>query len=175
MNSLLGAPVAPAFDDPLEMLFACHGRITAQCDTLRRLVEHISTHCNDVQASQAARAILRYFDTAGQHHHQDEEQDLFPTLLATHDQTAAALVARLLGEHKIIEAAWQRLRPFLLDIAENGSAPLDAETATRFIDVYAKHIILENGELLPLAKILLSPSQLQTLGHNMAARRGVTV
>lgn len=175
MNSLLGAPVAPGFDDPLEMLLACHGRITAQCDTLLRLVEHISTHGNDAQASQAARAILRYFDTAGQHHHQDEEQDLFPVLIATQNQTAAALIARLLDEHKIMEAAWQCLRPFLLNIAKDQSDQLDAKIASHFIDVYAKHIALENGELLPLAKALLSPSQLQTQGHNMAARRGVLI
>jgi len=30
----------------------------------------------------AAQGILRYFDTAGQLHHQDEEQDLFPALHA---------------------------------------------------------------------------------------------
>jgi len=174
MNSLLG-DAAPGFDDPLEMLLACHGRIEAQCDTLHRLVEHLSANGNDAQASQAARAILRYFDTAGQNHHQDEEQDLFPRLLAAGDLTTQELVARLLAEHQTMDAAWQLLRPLLIDIAENRPDQLDAAVAAHFIDLYAQHIALENAELLPLATALLNKEQLQLLGRNMAARRGVTI
>ena len=33
-------PQIPGFDDPLEMLHACHGRIEAQCETLLKLAEH---------------------------------------------------------------------------------------------------------------------------------------
>ncbi len=175
MIYLLGGAVAPGFDDPLEMLLACHSRIEAQCDTLRRLVEHLSAQGNDAQAGQAARAILRYFNTAGQHHHQDEEQDLFPLLIATRDQTAVALVARLLAEHKKLDAAWHRLRPLLIDIAEDRADRIDAEIAAHFISLYARHIALENGNLLPLAGALLDATQLQALGLNMAARRGVAL
>ena len=175
MNPLFGSAAAPTFDDPLEMLRACHGRIEAQCDTLRKLLEHLRTHGNDTQASQAARAILRYFDTAGHHHHDDEEKDLFPQLLATHDQTATDLIARLLAEHKHMENAWQRLRPMLLDIAEDKSDDLDADIAATFIRLYAQHIELENGNLLPLAATLLNEAQLRAFGNKMAARRGVSI
>ncbi len=175
MNALLTGAAAPGFDDPLEMLQACHGRIQAQCDTLRRLAEHLATQGNDVQAQQAARAILRYFDTAGRHHHDDEERDLFPQLLATGDTTAAALVSRLLDEHQVMDGAWQDLRPLLVDISENLSNQLDAQIAERFIGLYAQHIAVENGSLLPLAGTLLNEEQLRTLGHNMAARRGVKI
>jgi len=113
MNDPFNIPAAPGFDDPLEMLQACHGRITAQCDTLQRLVAHLQMQGNDEQAGQAARAILRYFDTAGQHHHQDEEQDLFPALLASGDPSAAAYIERLLGEHTQMNNAWRALRPLL--------------------------------------------------------------
>ena len=173
MNSLLGGAAAPGFDDPLEMLHACHGRIEAQCDTLHRLLQHLDTNGNDDQAGQAARAILRYFDTAGQHHHQDEERDLFPLLRATHDQTAAALVARLLSEHQKMDAAWQRLHPLLVGLSEDGADKLDAEVVEHFISLYAQHIALENGSLLPLAGTLLNERQLRSLGDSMAARRGV--
>ncbi len=175
MSALLTGAAAPGFDDPPEMLQACHGRIQAQCDTLQRLTEHLATQGNDVQAQQAARAILRYFDTAGRHHHDDEECDLFPQLLATGDPTAAALVARLLDEHQAMDAAWQDLRPLLIDIAEQRDSQLDAPVAERFIALYAQHIALENGSLLPLAGDLLNEGQLRTLGHNMAARRGVKI
>ncbi|MDD5057408.1 MAG: hemerythrin domain-containing protein [Sideroxydans sp.] len=173
MNSLLNGAAAPSFDDPLEMLLACHGRITAQCDTLHKLVEHLSAHGNDVQARQAAQAILRYFDSAGRHHHEDEERDLFPHLLATSDPAARALVARLLNEHAGTDAAWQRLRPLLHDIAEDRTAKLDAKIAAHFIALFAQHIALENSQLIPLARRILNKKQLETLGHNMAVRRGV--
>lgn len=173
MNSLIGATATPGFDDPLEMLQACHGRIQSQCDTLRRLMEHLTTHGNDTQAQQAAHAILRYFDTAGRHHHDDEECDLFPQLLATSDRTAAALIARLLDEHQLMDGAWQDLRPLLVEVSERRSDQLDAQIAERFIGLYAQHIALENGQLLPLASTLLNEEQLRSLGHNMAVRRGV--
>lgn len=173
MNSLLNGAAAPGFDDPLEMLIACHGRIEAQCDTLRKLMEHLPIHGNDVQAGQAARAILRYFDTAGRHHHEDEERDLFPHLLATHNPAARALIAQLQNEHLGMDAAWQRLRPPLLDIAEARSAKLDKKIAVKFIEVHVQHIAIENGQLLPLAATILNARQLRTLGDNMAARRGV--
>ncbi|MDD2701538.1 MAG: hemerythrin domain-containing protein [Sideroxydans sp.] len=173
MNEFPGTSAAPGFDDPLEMLQACHGRITAQCDTLTRLVSHLQQNGNDEQAAQAARAILRYFDTAGQFHHQDEEQDLFPALLASGDPSASEYVDRLLAEHKVMDAAWQALRPLLVAIAEDYANTLDADVAAHFIDSYARHIAFENSQLLPLATTLLNEQQLQLLGRCMATRRGV--
>ena len=175
MNSLLGNTAAPTFDDPLAMLRACHGRIGAQCVTLERLASHLSTHGNDAQAMQAAHAILRYFDTAGQHHHQDEEGDLFPALLTTNDSVAHTLITRLLHEHQGLEAAWQSLRPLLLAIGEARSSTLDDTIVHHFIQVYARHIEVENGSLLPLAAHLLNEEQLQHIGQNMATRRGVII
>lgn len=175
MTSLIGHSSAPSFDDPLEMLLSCHGRIAAQCETLSRLVQHSASNGNDEQAKQAARAILRYFDTAGQFHHQDEECDLFPLLRATHDQNAGMLITRLLGEHRHMDNAWRQLRPLLLAIAEDRADTLDAQIAEHFITLYAQHIGIENDELLPLASTLLDAGQLRSLGSHMAARRGVTL
>lgn len=171
MSTLIGATPAPGFDDPLEMLLACHERIRAQCTTLEKLMLHLPAHGCDLQARQAAQAILRYFDTAGQHHHDDEEQDLFPQLRASNDSTALALVTRLLDEHQVMDAAWQQLRPYLAALSEATATTLDAVTARRFIDVYDRHITLENAQLIPLAQRLLSAEQLETLGNSMAARR----
>lgn len=171
MSTLIGATPAPGFDDPLEMLLACHGRIRAQCATLDKLAAHLPVHGCDLQARQAAQAILRYFDSAGRHHHDDEEQDLFPRLRASNDKAAQALVTRLLNEHQVMDTAWQRLRPYLAALSEATAATLDAATAQHFIDVYDRHITLENAQLIPLAQRLLSAEQLETLGNNMAARR----
>lgn len=171
MNNLIGGAPAPTFDDPLEMLLACHGRIQAQCATLNKLLAHLPKHGCDTQAQQAAHAILRYFDTAGRHHHDDEEKDLFPLLLASSSSAAQVLIARLLGEHQIMDAAWQHLRSYLTRLADGKSDTLDAAAAEHFIGVYDRHIALENSQLLPLAKQLLTAAQLETLGKSMATRR----
>jgi hypothetical protein len=64
------------FDHPLEMLTACHERIEAQCETLRRLAEHMPRHGCDAQAQQAASNVMRYFDSAVRHHREDDEPNL---------------------------------------------------------------------------------------------------
>ncbi len=175
-TGLPGANIpAPTFDDPLGMLAACHERIAAQCVLLEKLARHVGTHGGDEQAIQAARNVLRYFDMAGQHHHQDEELDLFPQLLASADPAAAPLISRILAEHRVLEENWQALRPRLLALSEAASAQLDAQVVARFNAGYAVHIALENAELLPLAERLLDAAQRETLGRRMAARRGARV
>ncbi len=174
MSDLLaGGAFVPSFDNPLEMLLACHGKIQAQCVTLRKLLQHLSSHGCDTQVRQAAQAILRYFDTAGQNHHDDEEQDLFPRLLATPNTDVHELIARLLDEHKVMDMTWQQLRPLLLAIAEGRSEKLDIKAVEHFIQVHDRHISLENAQLLPQAAMLLDHIQLEELGKSMAARRGV--
>jgi hemerythrin-like domain-containing protein len=74
-----------------------------------------------------------------------------------------------------MEAVWNNLRPLLLAIAEDHKASLDMRIAQHFVDVYATHIETENGTLLPLAQTLLNAEQLQAIGLNMAARRGVVI
>lgn len=173
MINLPGNAVAPTFATPLEMLRACHGRIMDQCGTLHKLLQHLATHGCDVQAQQAARAILRYFDTAGQYHHQDEELDLFPLLLASQNSETRELIGKLLRDHKEMEAAWQRLRQPLFDITQGHTTTLDASVVGNFSSVYERHIDLENAQLLPLSARLLSAGQIDDLGNKMAARRGV--
>src|SRR5665811_554026 len=110
MISFTSSESAPSFDDPLEMLRACHGKILRQCDTLQKLAAHLTSRGCDTQVQQAAQGILRYFDTAGQFHHQDEEQDLFPALRASAG-VDTALLERLLSEHIVMLSAWDALRP----------------------------------------------------------------
>jgi hemerythrin-like domain-containing protein len=166
---------APSFDTPLDMLRACHERIQAQCATLHKLLAHLPQHGADLQAQQAARAVLRYFDTAGPHHHDDEEHDLFPPLRASGNAEVVALTDRLLEQHLAMDAAWQSLRPLLQALAEGNAAALNRDAVEIFTAAYEQHIALENGQLLPLAARLLDTAQLATIGAAMAKRRGIAV
>ena len=175
MLDLNAKAAAPGFDNPLDMLHACHDRIMDQCATLQKLLQHLPAHGCDVQAQQAAQAVLRYFDTAGQFHHQDEEVDLFPLLRATHNADAEALVKRLLEEHQVMNALWSGLRTQLQAIAEEKSAVLEKKLVADFSLAYGRHVMLENMQLLPLAAQLLSQQQQTDFGKKMAERRGVSL
>jgi len=79
MNESL-IPELPDFDDPLGVLRACHERMLAQCNTLQGLVTHVAHNGVDDEARSAIGNVIHYFTTSALHHHQDEEQDLFPLL-----------------------------------------------------------------------------------------------
>ena len=175
MTSFISGAAAPSFDHPLEMLHACHGKIQQQLDTLQKLASHLPVHGCDQQVQQAAQGILRYFDTAGQFHHQDEEENLFPTLLALSTPEKArvkALVERLLAQHVVMFAAWSDVRAVLVKLAEGISTPLPEALVERLVGSYTPHIDLEETELLPLSARLLSPQQIMEMGKSMAERRG---
>lgn len=172
----IGSNSAPVtFDQPLEMLHACHGKILQQCDTLEKLAAHLPTHGCDNAAQQAARRILRYFDTAGQFHHLDEENDLFPALRLSAGNNAQLneLLAKLLAEHEGMLAAWYSVRDVLQQLDKGDNIPLTAAQVEDFTHRYRNHIAIEERDLLPWAARLLTPSQQARIGKNMAARRGV--
>jgi len=165
---------APSFDEPIEMLKACHERIAAQCETLEKLVAHLPLHGPDKQAQQAARNVMRYFDVAGPHHHADEEEDLFPMLIEIGERLHSPVrerIAALLDEHRCLEAAWARLRAVLADIAEGKSVPLDQALVAAFVDAYRRHIAQEESEILPFAEAHLGEPQRAKLSKTMVARR----
>jgi hemerythrin-like domain-containing protein len=173
-----GAP-APGFDEPLEMLAACHGRIQDQIATLEKMVPHLARAGCDGPAQEAARAVMRYFDSAGAQHHQDEEQDLFP-LLRRHagergrgDVLAALDV--LAREHKTMDEVYARIRTRLSDVAEARSPRLDIEQVAHFAWIYRRHIMREEALAFGFAAEVLTPAERSALGASMAARRGAMI
>jgi hemerythrin-like domain-containing protein len=176
LDNLLIKP-APSFDEPIDMLRACHERIAAQCTTLEKLAAHLPVHGADTQAQQAARNIMRYFDVAGPHHHADEEQDLFPMLIKAAGPQCSPMgerIASLLDEHRVLEAAWVQLRTVLADIAEAKTGLLEQVRVAEFVEAYRSHIALEESQIFPFAEVCLDRQQLATLSASMVARRAIT-
>jgi hemerythrin-like domain-containing protein len=179
MMPLMPGSAAPdgGFEVPLEMLQACHRRVERQCSTLQRLAAHVAAHGVDADASSAAAAVLRYFDTAARDHHADEEEDLFPALMesmAGSDPVCIREMAQhLSAEHRQLEAAWSGLRPRLQAIAAGQALALPADAVQAFGTLYAAHIAFEERELLPMAARLLDDDALAMLGRAMRQRRGI--
>lgn len=171
------APAA-GFEVPLEMLYACHGRVERQCETLLRLAPHLAQHGPDQAAREAAQSVMRYFDTAARHHHADEEQDLFPALLQAASGAELAglrgLIDGLCAQHRELERSWAQLRSRLEGIVSGDRSELGADDVGNLVELYRRHIALEEEELLPLATRLLDTAQLDVLGRAMRVRRGIT-
>lgn len=161
---------APGFDDPLGLLEACHRRIERQLASLARLRRHLPEHHADADARAAARAILRYFDGAAPHHHADEEDSLFPRLIAATPEIAMVTNA-LQRDHRRLDAQWRKLRPLLTAIATGNGAHLPGKGVAAFCDAYTTHLQREEADLLPVAAELLDGASLRAIGEEMAQRR----
>jgi pyridoxamine 5'-phosphate oxidase len=176
MNNILPDP-APDFDQPVAVLKHCHGRIRKQLATLEKLLAHLPEHGADEQARQAATAVLKYFDKAAHLHHEDEEQDLLPMLLAVAKgddaATLQALAPVILQEHKDMDAMWQDLHEQLTGIADGSGTQLSASIVRRFVQSYQGHMEREEGIVAPMALRLFGPDQMARLGAAMRRRRGL--
>lgn len=166
------------FDDPLEMLLGCHRRIEKQLETLRRLRVHVEEKGVDAEASAAAQSVLRYFGKAAADHHDDEERDLFPLLEQRIDDAGEHARFQHLrdgieADHRILEAAWQKLRKPLEGIAEGLARSLPSADVQAFVDGYTRHILTEEHTLREFFDRWLGDDDRQALGRSMAARRGV--
>jgi len=166
---------AAGFEQPYEMLAACHERVQRSLDLLGRLVAYIGDKGHDLQTRSAAADVLRYFDLAAPLHHQDEELHVFPLLLAQGDTSLQATVQRLQADHRQMETLWAEVRQALLRWREPGceeepsAETLDA--VARFRGIYAGHIEAEEGLVFPAARATMDADALQAMGREMQARR----
>jgi hemerythrin-like domain-containing protein len=169
------APSA-GFDAPLDMLHACHDRVRRSLDLLRKVCERVQDRHIDEAVHSAAADVLRYFDKAAPHHHEDEEQHIFPRVLsATQDAAVRNAVLQLQADHQAMEALWARLRTPLAALASGypeGFGASQIDLAHRFCDLYDAHARTEERLVFPIARELLGDEDLLKIGEEMAGRRG---
>jgi hemerythrin-like domain-containing protein len=168
---------APGFDQPVAVLRHCHDRIRKQLRTLDNLVAHLAREEMNIDAQQAAAAVLRYFEKSAPQHHADEEEDLLPMLEAMASGDDAMLLQSLKpqieGEHEVMDNAWSRLAPRLRELAEGRPSSLPAAEVGAFTAMYRAHMELEESRVAPMALRLFSDQQMASLGDAMRARRGI--
>jgi len=160
---------APDFSDPIGMLQACHGRIQAQCELLRRMSDYQGRHGVDQELTSAAQRVLRYFDIAAPQHHADEEQQLFPALAGNAE--LQSLIQRLTAEHAEHDRLWQVLRLDLQRIMGGRPSRQLHEHSEPFIQASLAHVSIENRRILPHARASLDAQTLRKIGEAMAQRR----
>ena len=169
------AAPAASFEQPFEMLGACHERVRRSLALLSRLIEHIEQHGHSQQTRDAASSVLRYFDQAGPHHHADEERHIFPVLHQHPDARVRQAAATLHADHIAMHEMWQRLRAVLLGWRDAPApAPVSdgqRQLALDFITAYERHILLEDEVAYPAARALLDTAHRAAAGQERAARR----
>ncbi len=181
MPITIGAKRESDFTDPIGMLGDCHRRIEKFLDVLLRVAEQARGGSLTAQQRGAFDNALRYFRESAPRHSADEEESLFPRLRQTRDPRMPALLARIESleeEHDCadrIHAEVDRLGQAWL---ANGELP--AEQAARLVtllaqlrDIYRDHIAAEDNEVFPAAAAVLSDSDRQAIGKEMASRRGI--
>lgn len=147
------APSAPG--NPLALLASYH-----EC------IGHLLTHLEDLLADgrrnpdereAVARDILTGFDCALHVHLDDEEDDVFPAILAAAESPARRaqafeLVASLLVEHRVMTELWTGLRVALGALGHGVALPFPDLTARRFVGLCRQHLEREERELGDLAR-----------------------
>jgi hemerythrin-like domain-containing protein len=174
----LNTPPSAGFDQPFEMLLACHQRVQRMLQLLERLGDHLCEIGADDAARQAAQDICRYFDLAGPAHHEDEERHLFPVLLAQADAATTELVKQLQYDHLTMVQDWEVVRADLQTVAQ-GHHPIHWPTArdrwSEFSQLYMQHIQLEEAVVYPAVQTLFNAAALLAMGNEMAGRRGAVL
>jgi len=167
------------FEQPFEMLGACHERVQRSLDLLQRLCGHVRSQGADASARQAAHDVLRYFDVAAPLHHQDEELHVFPPLLAQAqaggDAAVAALVRQLQRDHVAMAQYWEVARVPLQALAQGeleAFMPEHEAAFDRFTAQYVQHLRHEDDTVYPAARSALEPQTVRHMGQEMARRRG---
>ena len=169
----------PGMDAPIEMLIACHQKVRHFARLSSKLALHLDNLGADAMAQETARNILRYFDTAGPLHHQDEEDDLYPALReaarASGDGPAVRALCEAIddvqAEHAVLDGRWADVRAWLerVELGYPDQAPAGVEI---FAVQYPMHAGREEAEIFVHAS-LLTESQLARIGRRMSERRGL--
>lgn len=168
---------APAvgFEQPFEMLEACHERVRRSLALLARLIAHVELKGHDAQSRSAAADVLRYFDLAAPLHHEDEERHVFALLEHCGDATLETATARLRSDHAHMEALWAQLRVTLVEWAAPGALqPADVLTQQRareFASLHAGHLHVEETLVFPAARSRTDTARLAHMSAEMQGRR----
>jgi hemerythrin-like domain-containing protein len=158
--------VAPPHSDalrkrlaPFEALDDFHASLIEALQALQALGARLSDDAPSAQDRAQARQALAYFGDQAQAHHADEEEQVFPALLASGDPTLIDEVRHLQQDHGWLSEDWRALSLQLGAVAD-GYNWYDPDwlghAITVFAALYHDHIALEESLVYPQARAALA-------------------
>lgn len=155
-SSVTGSTPGPT-EQPLDTFSQCHAGIMAQMQLLAELPALLEPAA---QARRIAGQMLKFFPRVVREHHAEEEQELFPAVLAAsvkgpERELVQVMIERLTAEHRQVEKMWSRLEPALALVAKGRDTDLDPSAVQRLVTTYVGHAQYEEQQFLPLAQGLL--------------------
>ncbi|UOO82729.1 hemerythrin domain-containing protein [Uruburuella testudinis] len=157
------------FAEPIDMLYACHGKVRRFCEQVKLLPDYINKHGRNDIVLQTIRQISQYFNVAAPLHHEDEEQDYFPLLLQ-YAPEAQPDINELLRQHESLHANWTAVETEFDKLRNHPDYRPDTAILKRFTAGYDAHLAIEEP-LFDLGKQKIPPQKLAEIGKIMAARR----
>lgn len=159
------------WNEPIEMLYACHDKVKQFCYHLQLLPNYLAQHGTNQAVKNDVQQILNYFNQAAPLHHDDEEKDFFPALMK-HLPSVQSSVETLEEQHEYLHQNWAELSIQLEDLIAEKRDDIDPDLIKMFIAGYDQHIEIEEP-LFELGREHLAESELQEIGKIMAKRRKV--
>lgn len=183
MPITIGKKVESDFSNPLGLLSDCHRRIEQFLGVLRNVTGQARGSRLNEDQRNGLQVALRYFREAAPKHTRDEEESLFPRMMASSDErarSAMALLAELHGDHERADAAQAEVEELGTRWLKEGV--LSSESTDRLSELleqlrstYEKHIAVEDHEIFPLAGQILSGADISAVGREMATRRSINL
>jgi Hemerythrin HHE cation binding domain len=161
-------------DTPLDYIFADHFRQRSICVALKCFAG------NGLVPRSEADMVTAFLDRELPFHHEDEDQDLFPAVLrrALPEDDLGAVLARLSEDHRLSDGM---VRAIVTALSATPGADIVklSRSAREVMQAYAasehRHLSIENGIVLTIARIRLRASDLKAISNAMKLRRGVYV
>lgn len=159
-------------DKPLDYILADHFRKRSICVALKRFAAegHV--------ARAEADMVIAFLDQDLPLHHQDEDEDLFPAVRrrALNEDDLGTVLARLSEDHRLSDVMVHAIVDVLAAIPSADPVRLDRQ-AREVMQAYAasehRHLAMENGIVMAIARIRLKPADLKAISTAMKLRRGV--
>lgn len=168
--------MSPTIDpqDPLTSFADCHDRILERIGALAELPALLEPAA---RARRIAAESIAFFGDTIALHHEEEERELFPAVLADarpgeEFERVSTMVRRLSSEHRAVENGWLRLAKGLKQVAQGRDSDLDAAALRQMLALYAAHARYEEAEFLPLCEQILGRNRrhLAALGLSLHLR-----
>jgi hemerythrin-like domain-containing protein len=169
-----------SFSDPTGLLSDCHRRVEMFIGSLKAVAETAGRELTD-ESRRALESSLRYFREAAPKHTADEEESLFPRLRKINDEQLRTALKRL--DELELDHRWAEPLHAQADklgqryLYEGRLSDSDASafrtTVQRLHDMYQRHIAIEDQQVFPVARKVLTKELSAQIAKEMEARRGL--